>query len=398
MAISGALAVTNQTIEGVFNTSSIDISLETFVINNTDEGTEEVEYANDKVLFLGDEIAFVPKIYNLGEKCYLRIKIDYIKSGVDFRDYTTGFSKKFEKHGEYYYYNRAVNKNEIIKIFDTIKVPDNIDKLITGNRIELCITAEAIQTNNFEPDYTDEDPWQGIVPLDNESSSFGIDIDDSEVIIKYENETEKDIIIPEDFMKDTKNMVPGDTFSEKITIENNSSKKSKYYMRIEIDEIEEKTAKLLETIKLKILKNNNVIYDGPFVSDNKIPLADLDANGTKDLEFEIEVPKELSNEYININPKFFIVFSASRGKKEEQPAEEKTNSDSDSTPDSTIIIAPESNKSIIISNDKKNTKKVISTPNTGDKIDIVLSIFLLSSICLIITMILDYIERKKENK
>ena len=72
--------------------------------------------------------------------------------------------------------------------------------------------------------------------------------------------------------------------------------------------------------------------------------------------FKVLVPEELDNQFENLNPKLFFVFSA------EYDTEENTD---------------------------KN-------PQTGDSIDVAITIFFISAIGLVIVMLLAYKEKKKE--
>ena len=99
MSISGIYALVNQTTNGAFTTGIVDINIQTYKLDNNNN---EVEYDEEnKKVMPGDVVSLIPKICNLGENCYLRIKVNYIDEDTDFRDYVEGFSTGFNRYGKY---------------------------------------------------------------------------------------------------------------------------------------------------------------------------------------------------------------------------------------------------------------------------------------------------------
>lgn len=354
MTISGIYALTEQGVNGALSTSTIDVEVKTYTKQG---GNNEIEYADDKVVFPGDMVDFIPKIFNQGTDCYLRMKINYINDTINFEDYVTGFSTKFTKHGDYYYYDDTFNAKDTVKLFDKITIPAEAEDLAVNRKLKIEIIAEALQVKNFTPDYSLEDPWKGVEPTQNVRNEYSVDIDDdSKLIIRYENGTENDVDVPSDFLERTRRLLPGDSFIENIQINNKDKKNAKYYMRIDIAENDEDTRKLLSQIDLIIRSGDEIIYKGKFSDVDKTLLASLDKGGKKNLQFEVSAPIELSNEYTNIVPKFSITFFA-----------------------------------------EFEAEKIPLNPKTGDDITISFLTFLLSSIGLVIIIILGARERKRQN-
>ena len=162
-------------------------------------------------------------------------------------------------------------------------------------------------------------------------------------------------------MDNTKKVVPGDTFTENINIENKKNDKAKYYMSVIVNNDEE-TIKLLSQIDITIKNGDKELFKGKMIDIDKILLAELLKGGMANIQFEVSVPIELANEYTRIIPDFTIIFSA-----------EYENGSSNPIAD------------------------LIINPKTGDRVDIMFLTFLLSSIGLVITIILGSRERKKSN-
>lgn len=375
MNISGIYALTNQATNGSLSTGVVDIKIQTYKLN---EENEEI-YSNDKKVNPGETISFIPKIENFGENCYVRVKIKYIDANIDFKNYITNFSNSLEKHGEYYYYNKVLNPKEKIQLFDTIKIPDNISNE-DNSEIPLEIIAEAVQEKNFIPDYSKENPWGDIIPekrIDN-TVNINTNKENSKITIKYESSIDSNINVPNDFLENISKVMPGDSFKEYVEI-NNDKKNAKYYMQIVVDEKYLIEKELLSKIKLQIInKNGQVIFDGNIGNTGRVLLGNYNINENDRFEFNISVPSDIGNEYTTLNPVLDIVFSAEY----DDIPNGQPNSGSVSQNENSI---------------SKYVQNLLTNPKTGDKIDWAITMFFISSIGLIITIILGYREKKKED-
>lgn len=365
MSISAIYAMSNEMTNGVISTGIVDIKIDTYQISNG----QEVSYGDTKKKVTpGEVVSIIPKIANYGENCYVRVKVNYINSNTDFKNYVTNFSSDLNKVGEYYYYNKILKPKESIKLFDTIKIPDNIYDLITGREIQLEIIAEAIQDKNFEPDYTLAEPWKNVNPTKCINTSYSIDAEGqySKIDIKYEDDINNDIIIPEEFFENLKTAMPGDTFTNYLEIKNLNKKSVKYFLRFATEELNAKNIELLSFIDLTITnQEGKVIYTGKLLTQDKILLGKYSLNEGDKLEFKVSVPNDLDNEYVNLNPKLSLIFTADyKGYKENKE------------------------------NKEKQQEKHIKNPITGDSIDWDITIFLLSSIGLIVVILVEYFERR----
>lgn len=375
MSISGVYALTLQSTLTVINTGLVKISIDAYKIN--DENAE-IEYANDAVVFPGETTSLIPRVTNLGADCYLRIKVDFINNDINFVDYVAGFSSDFVECGDYYYYDKILSSGETIQIFESIKMPDNVGNLIDDREVKINIIAEAVQCENIEPDYSKEDPWDGIVPTKNESGTYNIEIDDNSTIrIEFDNSTKNDINVSNTFLDGLKDAMPGDTCIDTIEIKNNNNVKTKYYFKVNL--IESKEKELLKKMNLIITNEEDVvIYNGELLSNERILLGEIDVGAKEVLTFKVFVPKDLSNEYSNLNPKPTMIFAS----------DYKGNSQYSSSEDA-------GTQDIQEAYNTKSLVEKLKSPNTGDRIDVVITIFLISATGLIITMILDYAERKR---
>ena len=366
MNVSGIYALTNQITNGIIKTGIVDIKIQTYKLNSENQ---EINYDDvDKKVIPGDEISLIPKIANLGADCYVRLKINYIDNNTDFMQYVTGFSNKLKKYGEYYYYDGVLNSNDEIKVFDSIKIPDNVGEKAVNGKIKLEIIAQAIQEKNFQPDYTLQDPWKNVTPSKTINAPYNIINKDSKIAISYENHTDTDIVVPSSFLEDASNIMPGDIIKNKFKLNNETKINAKYYLKFDNSKCNTKECALLNSLILTIRNNKGyVIYNGNMLCDEKILLGEYDLNGSDEFTLEILAPIDLDNKFENLNPKLLLIFSSDY--------DEKDN---------------------IIDNNTDNNDSINNNPKTGDSIGVAITIFIISSMGLIIVIILTYKERTKE--
>ena len=64
----------------------------------------------------------------------------------------SGFSSKWIKRGEYYYYTSILKRKETVDLFQSVHIPASWKKEHELQKLGLTIQAEAIQAANFTPD------------------------------------------------------------------------------------------------------------------------------------------------------------------------------------------------------------------------------------------------------
>ena len=374
MSISGIFALTGQTMEGTFNTGIVDIEIETYKL---DANNQEVKYnEKNQIVMPGTVVSLIPKVKNLGADCYIRMKVSLVCENTSLYNHTIGLADNWTKHGEYYYYNGIVKSSDTVKMFESIQIPKNLTNEYEGKELNLEIIVEAIQSINFEPDYSLDDPWKNIKPEKSVKDSYGIEQDkkDSKVTIKFENNTSNNITVPANFLSKLTSLMPGDKISESIEIKNKNKNNVKYFCRIEVDETNKKDIELLNQIGLIITnQNGKVVYNGKLLSNGRILLGEYDINEDDKLQYNVSIPSELSNDFALLSPKFSVIYSAEGN---EQEIDQKGTKDDKTT-----------------ENTRENTK---DNPQTGDSINMTIIIFFISTAGLIIVMIIGYKAKKKE--
>lgn len=105
-----------------------------------------------------------------------------------------------------------------------------------------------------------------------------------------------------DLFANFKNVMPGDTLTQTITVENRSSKKVRIYLQAK-EGVSEEDAELLSQLHLTVRSQNGTIFDA--AADEKGGLArprllgTFKTKGKTQLTVTLEVPIELDNAYMN---------------------------------------------------------------------------------------------------
>ena len=282
------------------------------------------------------------------------------------------FQKTGRNIGEYYYYNPIVKTGEVIDIFKSINIPNDLSDNYVGKKIIVTVYAEAIQSSNFNPDYELEDPWQGVNPEKSLTNTYGVDVKDEgfNVEIKYEKDAEKYIEISKDFFKQLGKTLPGDNVTETVKILNKTDKTVEYFYGIDIPEnIEGREKEILEKCNLTVIKNDTeTMYSEGLLKHKNNSIGKLNPGEEAYIKFIIKVPEDLNNEFSMLKTKFNWKFSS-------KPDEIKEN------------------------NLEKIIKNIANSPKTGDlKFDLSLCLFFISAIVLIIVLFLEHRIKNKINK
>ncbi len=375
MCISGIYAFTNTQILNVkneINTGAIKIELKEFTIKNG----QELAYTDSETQVLpGQIISLIPRVSNIGDSSYVRAKLLYTSEDDSMiqisDDNVEGMEESWVKKGDYWYYKNIVNPGESIDIFKSLRIPTDVPNEFQGKSINMNIIAEAVQANNFNPDFNSSSPWNDLeVASSNTTYQADMVQINSNAIVEYENSANLYLDVPENFFSKLGHILPGDSISETVSINNKKETNIEYFVSTEkLDGVSENGLELLEKLKLKIISGNGVIYEGKLVDLDNVSLGTYTPKSESNFEFIITVPSELGNEYANIYSAIKWNFSVSEGEKEPEKAPEKK---------------PEEPKP--------------ESPQTGDtKFMIAIIVFVVSAIGLIIVLVLEKKRKKKNN-
>lgn len=301
------ISVTNHIETGV-----IDIELNEY--QEQEDGTL-TEWEDNPILLPGSRISKIPRIENLGYECYVRASLDFSLDELEDSYFDMGEHWIYGKDG-YWYYTEVLKSGTYTDIFQGIQVPDDFSQEYEGQTLQLKIDVDAIQTNNFIPDYDSEKPWGDVeIQACIQEAPYTINSLDTENPKQFEiqyDKTSKELIKnEEDFFSNIPTLFPGDVYTDILDLTNTSSNPIKLYFHTYSE-----ASDLLDQIKLTIVlvhsSRENLIYEGSLNSkelEKQLLLTEIYGNGKQQLRYTLEVPKELDNQYTLLKDQVRWMFS-----------------------------------------------------------------------------------------
>lgn len=263
---------------------------------------KKIEYENNKIVLPGQSVSKIVEITNVANPSWIRMKVEYTSnSGINkMDDSMIHVLDNWMKQGDYFYYKNIVNTNETIQFIDTITIPYEWDSDYKEKNFLIVITAEAVQSKNFTPDFDSEDPWFGTLIETCIHSDYTVSEDlEKDFSIIFKNGAEGFIKENDDFFSNFNTLMPGDIVSDFFIIGNHYNKDVEIFFSTDLlDNYSEIQKDLLNKINLKILKNDKEIYNGPlYGKDLNISLGVYEQNTESIITYELSVPKEFTNKY-----------------------------------------------------------------------------------------------------
>jgi len=359
------------------NTGLINISIHEYEYNNSGE---LIDYIDNKTVLPGQSVAKIACIKNEANKAWIRAKVDYISDyrisnlsdnliNIDFDGWI--------RIGDYYYFTQPIESGQDIEWFNGMTIPYEWDSRYSGERFKEIITVEAVQFQNFTPDFKSSDPWFGtvieicvrdasIIEIGNKKEAFNI---------VFENGSNGLVKVGDNFFGNLNQLMPGDIVTDTVNIKNKYSKQVEIFFRTECIENND----LLELINIEIRNGTEVIYTGSLDStelSQGVSLGRYNKWDESDLVYSVHVPSELTNTYALSEASVKWIFSAVLKKTTNSDGgSDKTNKHVISTTVPETIITETSEEETpydpLYNLDNKNTPrdKMDGNPlsNTGDR-------------------------------
>lgn len=308
-----------------------------------------------------EEISYVLTVKNQGSDAWIRMKILFIEKNETILEETPnvkwmyGISEDWIEKGGYWYYTKPLKKNTEVDFCKGIQIPD-IHYLTENLRFSVTARAEAVQKIHTSPDFTQEQPFSGMLIED----SVGYREEESVITgfeVQYENGADT-IVHADKLFADVDAFMPGDIVTQKVVVEN----KNQSSVRIKIKETGEKTEDIvLKALNLTIRRGTSVLYRGAFEDfslKNGIVLGEFPGNSREELEFELSLSKEAKNETAFCTIPIAVVFSVEQTAREDveigEEAEEKKHPQMYACPDPSVSEAYRDGQWILIHPEKNH--------------------------------------------
>lgn len=150
----------------VFEMGKVDITLTEPLFGQKTENTFKMSEVHPNQTIVKDPTVTVVKD---SMDAYIRVKVDVtgfenIKINGQPANYAQALMDTFTVNGKkmsdagwfystdgYFYYNKIVSANDVIKVFDQFKIPEKWGNETAGLTFNINVTAEAIQAADFTP-------------------------------------------------------------------------------------------------------------------------------------------------------------------------------------------------------------------------------------------------------
>lgn len=324
MAVSAGVEKFQAEAVNHFKTGNVKIALQEYMIGK--EG-KRVEYLYRDEIVPGTYVSKIPRVQNLSLPCYIRIKVEY-KSELYLKDENLkGISDEWIKKGEYWYYQPILNEKEEIDFFTGIQFPVEWDEKQEDQEIILSVQAEAIQAQNFNPDYGKEDPWFG-QEVEYSLQEYGVNgggKGKGPMYVIFEDQLE---IHPNDFFEHMGRVMPGDISEDTFTLKNKSDECVKIWFRTKLPELSKTQKELLEEVGLSIWSEETLLYQGNLAShelEEGICMGDVMEKGEKEVSFSVSVPEEWDNTYAFRDTVIHWIFETERMTEDPSPSTKDEN-------------------------------------------------------------------------
>ena len=321
----------------------VNITLKEYELN---ANGQELPYQNYKTIRPGQTVSKIVRITNEAADCWIRIKPEWFgEKGLGLSDVMLGgISADWIKVGDYWYYMKMLPHGESVDFSQTVTFPVDWGNEIKSQTFKLRFTADAVQYDNFVPDWsaTDTDPWFGteIEKCTHDETGVQQTTGDSVFSVEFEGGAEGLVRVGDDFFMNWGALMPGDTMTGEVTVGNSYAEPVQIWFYTEnVDD-----GKLLDKIILTIKNKDVVIFKGPMskVTDGKILLGTFAKGEHTKLTYTVHVPEELKNEFALTKTKTKWIFKCNL--EESKPTPDKkddkkhyTSGSSSSSKDKTVI-------------------------------------------------------------
>ena len=166
------------------------------------------------------------------------------------------------------YCTKILELGKKTEVFQAFELPADWNQSgIAKDTIQIHLRVDAIQSDNFEPDFESESPWgnvevqEAVEPED--GYQFRI-LETGEGHCEVYVEGDQIITAPDQFFSELGDMEPGDTLKGTIAVQNANEYEEELYLKIQ----PESEKKFLQHANLRITsEDGDVFYDGALISD-----------------------------------------------------------------------------------------------------------------------------------
>lgn len=282
-------------------------------MNRYGDAEKKQEWEDVEDILPGQEIPMITEIENLGEDCFIRYRIRAEAESkreipsASFR----GLPDDCVQKGEYFYDTNILEHGEKEELFTTFMLPETWEQE-EEDEIHIYVTADAIQSRKFTPDFESENPWGDTrvqkVSEEEKENQLRVAVP-QKGLCRVVVEGDRIITVPDSFFSELGTVVPGDTVQGEIQIENGCEQTEAVYWKLDSEE-----QTLLNPVELKIEKSSGaILYQGTiqeYQTDQFALLGRYSPEEKDSLMFTLHFPEEMDNLYRLLNGQMTWTFRA----------------------------------------------------------------------------------------
>lgn len=310
---SGILfASTTVSVTNEFQTGLVNIDLTQYdAIENGELVTNPEQFVR---IMPGQTMYRTARVQNKAAACYIRLSQEF--DGEDIISLNIKGDNWVQAEDGYYYYTKVLREDAYTDLGMTFHFDENAGNEYQSTEYHQNIRVEAIQSVNFTPDFASANPW-GDVPIINaiyETGHKNGSVGTQSLNIMYQGESQKLITDVEDAFMNFATLMPGDSYSDTLNLNNDSDNTVMLYFKATVPD---DTNKLYDALRLKITcrydgsDTEEVIYDGTVTKSaiDTMELVELDAGKSAHLDYTLYFPEEYDNQYTLMDGDITWIFS-----------------------------------------------------------------------------------------
>lgn len=404
-----ALYRSKVTVQNKLSLGCVDISMQQMHMTDDGKTVEPCEENHTVSVIPSQTVPGISRITCTESPCYLRAKLSWVTEGpkgLSDEDIFTisendisGIPDTWIKRGEYYYYTKCLNNSEYVDFINNITISPDYTERTPDQKLLIDVDVDAIQAENFTPNFSSDDPWFGQEIIKNVKTRSNGYTEDSYsekgMKITFEGNARKLMSSTDDFFSSFGEMMPGDTLNGKILVKNTTGDVQDISFRMTMPEKYLRSSyDLLSLIGLKVMNGKETVYEGTVADAYKagdINLGRYKKGGSSQLSFELKVSEKINSRLALADGRTIWTFSAvSADPDSEPPKKNVANGDGGSNSDGAGNPGNSGNS------EKGGGYVPVVAPKTGDGTNASIYVMLLGA-CLFTCAILES-ERRKANE
>ena len=313
-------------VENNIETGLVSIHLDQY---EYDSAGKLLEYEDCQKVRPGARLNRLIHISNKANSAWIRLKISLKTSDTLFgfgEEMLTGMNKGWIRRGAYYYWTKPLDKGEGVYFDNSLLIPASWSEADVCKEFQVSVSADAVQTKNYSPDFDSEDPWFGTVIEQSLYDSY----EEKEAVqnnfaVIFKGGAEGLVKTGKDFFSGWGTLMPGDTVHDEVTISSSYSAPVKIWFYTNT-QASDRMNDLADKVRITIRDDSSVIYEGPLSGTvDKVLLGEYTAGSTGKISYSVYVPKELTNRYSLANARTVWVFECEVLEEPGRPPEESGN-------------------------------------------------------------------------